>query len=114
MVTAGPGRAALAARALLDLGLPNDAVSRLLRGLSLCPRRPFVPRSRTKSHRRVLALLERSAREQGWLSRDAVTRLAHLQSFRSMADYDARISLERAREEATASETFIAEARGIV
>ncbi|HEX3594166.1 MAG TPA: HEPN domain-containing protein [Polyangiaceae bacterium] len=109
--------ASKAARALVDLGLPNDAVSRAYyaafhygRAVLLC--HGLEP----KPHRGVLALLERSAGEAGWLSRDAVTRLAHLQTFRSVADYDARvrISLERAREEVAASETFIAEARSIV
>jgi uncharacterized protein (UPF0332 family) len=68
--------ASKAARALVDLGLPNDAVSRAYyaafhygRAVLLC--HGLEP----KTHRGVLALLERSAGEAGWLSRDAVTRL---------------------------------------
>lgn len=103
-----------AARALLDLGLPNDAVSRAYYAAFHYARAVLLAHGLDpKTHRGVVALLEKSAGGVGWPSRDALSRLARLQTFRAIADYDSRerVSMERAREEVTAAEEFVAEAK---
>jgi len=105
-----------AAEALLSLALYNDAVSRayyaafhharallLLDGLE------------PKSHRGVLALLERHFEAAGRLSKEAVSRFARLQTFRGLADYDARDRLpkDRAEAEVASAGEFVREAREV-
>jgi uncharacterized protein (UPF0332 family) len=100
-----------AATALLQLGLFNDAVSRayyaafhharallLLRGLE------------PKTHEGVISLLALHFEQTGLLSSEALSVLARLQTFRSLADYDAgsRIAADRAADEVEAARGFIA------
>ena len=103
-----------AAEALLTLGLFNDAVSRayyaafhharallLLEGLE------------PKSPRGVFALLESHFGATRRLSYEALSRFARLQTFRGLADYDARerLAADRAADEVLSAKAFVDEAR---
>jgi len=103
-----------AAEALLAAGLPNDAIRRAnyaafhyARALLLC--RGLEP----KTHRGVVSLLAQHWERPGGLGADALSALARLQTFRGLADYDARARLgdERAREEVESARSFVAAAR---
>jgi len=106
-----------AANALLRLGLHNDAISRadyaafhyarallLLDGLE------------PKTHRGVIALLLERYEKTGRLEPGAVSVVARLQTFRGLADYDARerIPKERAVAEVAAAENFVEKARPLL
>lgn len=106
-----------AAEALLALGLFNDAVSRayyaafhharallLLEGLE------------AKTHRGVVALLSQHFAASGRLAQERLSELAALQTFRAVADYDARQRLAQTQAEAqvAAARRFVAAARTIV
>jgi uncharacterized protein len=106
-----------AAQALLALGLFNDAVSRayyaafhharallLLDGLE------------PKTHRGVVTLLSQHWAASGRLSQESLSDFAALQTFRAVADYDARQRLAQAQAEAqvAAAQRFVAAARLIV
>jgi uncharacterized protein len=106
-----------AAEALLGLGLHNDAVSRAYYaafhyGRALLLLEGLEP----KSHRGVFAPLERHFEATGRLSAQALSRLARLQTFRGMADYDAsdRLHETRATEEVASAREFVEEARRVL
>jgi uncharacterized protein (UPF0332 family) len=106
-----------AAKALLGLELWNDAVSRayyaafhyarvllLLEGLE------------PKTHRGVIALLSAHYERSDRLGADLVSAFARLQTFRGLADDDARerLSRERAETEVAAAERFVRKAQEIL
>jgi uncharacterized protein (UPF0332 family) len=106
-----------AAVALLDLDLPNDAVSRAYYAVFHYARAILLMHGlEPKTHRGVISTLEKSAGLPGWPSRDAISQFARLQTFRAIADYDSRerVSIERARGEVSAAELFIAEATALL
>ena len=103
-----------AAQALLGLDLYNDAVSRAYYAAFHYARALLLLEGlEPKSHRGVMALLEHHFEAAGRLSRDALSRFARLQTFRGLADYDARERLprERATEEVASARAFVDEAR---
>ena len=106
-----------AAEALLELGLPNDAVSRAYYAAFHYGRAVLLLDGlEPRSHRGVVALLERRAVEGRGPSQQGVSRLARLQTFRSLADYSAgeRLESERAAEECEAARAFVDEAREVL
>jgi len=97
------------AQALLELVLPNDAVSRAYYAAFHHARALLVMHDlEPRTHRGVIAALERLS-AAGELPAEDVSALARLQTFRALADYDSssRITAERARSEATASSTLV-------
>lgn len=106
-----------AARALVPLGLFNDAVSRAYYAAFHYARALLLLEGlEPKTHRGVFALLERHFEATGRLSRDALSRFARLQTFRGLADYDARdrLSAARGEEEVASAEAFVAEAQRVL
>jgi uncharacterized protein len=98
-----------AAAALLDLGLPNDAVSRAYYAAFHHARALLVLAGlEPKTHRGVVSMLEREC-ASGSLPIAEVTLLARLQTFRGLADYDAasRMSMDRATSEVAAAREFV-------
>jgi uncharacterized protein (UPF0332 family) len=103
-----------AADALLALGLNNDAVSRAYYAAFHYARALLLLEGlEPKSHRGAFALLEKHFEATGRLTRDALSRFARLQTFRSLADYDAgeRLPADRAAEEVASARAFVDEAR---
>jgi hypothetical protein len=106
-----------AADHLLGLGLHNDAVSRAYYAAFHYARALLLTEGlEPRTHRGVVALLERHFAAPGRLDRDAVALLARLQTFRSLADYDARERLpgERASAEVAAARRFVDLARSLL
>jgi len=106
-----------AAEALVGLGLNNDAVSRAYYAAFHYARALLLLEGlEPKSHRGVFSLLERHFEATGRLSREALSRFARLQTFRGLADYDSRdrLSGERAAEELSAAQLFVAEASALL
>jgi uncharacterized protein (UPF0332 family) len=106
-----------AAAALVGLGLNNDAVSRAYYAAFHYARALLLLEGlEPKSHRGVFSLLERHFEATGRLSREALSRFARLQTFRGLADYDSRdrLSGERAAEELSAAQLFVAEASALL
>lgn len=102
-----------AAEALLALGLHNDAISRAYYAAFHFARALLLLEGlEPKSHRGVFALLQRHFEATGRLSRDALSRLARLQTFRGLADYDSRerLTADRAIEEVGSARLFVEEA----
>ena len=96
------------------MDLFNDAVSRAYYAAFHYARALLLTEGlEPKSHRDVVALLEKHFEQVGRLSHGALSALARLQTFRAVADYDARERLprERASEEVAAARTFVEEAR---
>ena len=80
-----------AAEALLALGLYNDAVSRAYYAAFHHARALLVLEGlEPKSHRGVMALLAQQFEAKGRLTAESLSRFARLQTFRGLADYDAR------------------------
>ncbi len=105
-----------AAEALLGLQLYNDAVSRAYYAAFHYARALLLTEGlEPKTHRGVFALLERHFETPGRMSRESLSRFARLQTFRGLADYDARdrLSAERAAEEVGSARRFVLEAREI-
>ena len=103
-----------AAEALIAAGLPNDAISRAYYAAFHYARALLLVRGlEPKTHRGVLSLLAQHWQDPGGLSHDAISALARLQTFRSLADYDARARLgdDRAREEVASARGFVDAAR---
>ena len=69
-----------------------------------------------KTHRGVVTLLSEHFEATKRLSSDAVSALARVQTFRDIADYDARkrVARERAEQEVSAAERFVQEARTVL
>lgn len=106
-----------AAEALVAAGLPNDAISRAYYAAFHYARALLLVKGLDpKSHRGVLALLSQHWEHAGGLSRDAVASVARLQTFRGLADYDARARLgaERARDELESARAFVEAARALL
>ena len=106
-----------AAEALLELGLPNDTVSRAYyaafhyaRGLLLL--KGLEP----KTHRGVVSLLLEHYEKPGQIEPGAVSVLARLQTFRGLADYDARgrLPTDRAGAEVAAARLFVEKAKTLL
>ena len=103
-----------AAQALLDLDLPNDAVSRAYYAAFHYARALLLLQGlEPKTHRGVAALMATHLEGTGRLSKASVSAFARLQTFRATADYDARgrLTRERAAEEVRAAVEFVEEAR---
>jgi uncharacterized protein (UPF0332 family) len=115
---AGLGDDALAAaEALLAALLPNDAISRAYYAAFHYARALLLARGlEPKTHRGVLSLLAEHWEKPGGMSRDAISALARLQTFRGLADYDAsaRLTDERAREEVQSARGFVVLARAVL
>jgi uncharacterized protein (UPF0332 family) len=106
-----------AADALLHLGLCNDAVSRAYYAAFHYARALLVLEGlEPKTHRGVVALLSERFETPGRLAPGAVSALAHLQTFRSLADYDAseRLSRARAETEVAAAHQFVDAVRALL
>jgi uncharacterized protein (UPF0332 family) len=106
-----------AAEALLGLELVNDAVSRAYYAAFHYARALLLLEGlEPKSHRGVFALLERHFETTGRLPREALSRFARLQTFRGLADYDARerLSADRATEEVASAAAFVTEAKKVI
>ncbi len=106
-----------AAEHLLGLGLHNDAVSRAYYAAFHYTRAVLLTEGlEPRTHRGAVAMLERQFAAPGRLDRDAVSLLARLQTFRSLADYEARERLpgERAAEEVAAARRFVDLARSLL
>jgi uncharacterized protein (UPF0332 family) len=103
-----------AADALLQLGLPNDAVSRAYYAAFHYARALLLLEGlEPKTHRGVVALLLEHYENPGRLEAGAVSILARLQTFRGLADYDAhaRIAPDRAQAEVAAARRFVEQAK---
>jgi uncharacterized protein (UPF0332 family) len=99
-----------AADHLHELRLYNDAVSRAYYaafhyGRALLLTEGLEP----KTHRGIVSVLEREFVGRGRIAADAVSLLARLQTFRNIADYDARQRLTetRARTEVDQARRFV-------
>jgi uncharacterized protein (UPF0332 family) len=107
-----------AAEELLKLGLPNDAVSRAYYAAFHYARALLLLEGlEPKTHRGVVTLLSEHFEATKRLSSDAVSAaLARVQTFRDIADYDARnrVSRERAELEVKSAEQFVKEARAVL
>ena len=106
-----------AADALLALGLHNDAVSRAYYAAFHYARAMLVLEGlEPKTHRGVMALLTEHFEKSGRLDMGAVSLLAHLQTFRGLADYEAteRFSRERAESEVNAAHEFVEKAMAVL
>jgi hypothetical protein len=106
--------ALLAATALLDLGLHNDAVSRAYYAAFHYARALLLLDGlEPRTHRGMVSLLMEHYEKPGRLEAGAVSVLARLQTFRGLADYDARerIPKERAQSEVAAARAFVESAR---
>jgi hypothetical protein len=106
-----------AARHLLALGLHNDAVSRAYYAAFHFVRALLLTEGgEPRTHRGVVALLERDFVATGRIEPDVAARLARLQTFRGLADYDARerVSARRAREEVAAAEAVVDAVRKVL
>lgn len=106
-----------ASEELLKLGLHNDAVSRAYYAAFHYARAVLLLEGlEPKTHRGLVSLLTERANTAVGVTSEAVSLLARLQTFREIADYDARskLSRERAESEVNAARTFVAEARGRV
>ena len=106
-----------AAEALLGLGLHNDAVSRAYYAAFHYARALLLVEDlEPKTHRGALSLLQRHYGGDARLSQDALSRIARLQTFRGLADYDAsdRLPAARAEEEVSSAQAFVAEARAVL
>ena len=104
-----------AAELLATAGLANDAISRAYYAAFHLARALLLTEGlEPKTHGGTLALLHKHFGAR--LSSDALARLARLQTFRGLADYDARERLppHRATEEIAAATAFIAEARALL
>jgi uncharacterized protein len=106
-----------AAKALLQVQLHNDAVSRAYYaafhyGRALLLLEGLEP----KTHRGVVGLLMEHYEKPRRLGEGVVSVLARLQTFRHLADYDAgtRISQERAQTEVAAAQEFVEKARAFL
>lgn len=106
-----------AAQALLELGLHNDAVSRAYYAAFHYARALLLLEGlEPKTHRGVVSLLMDRYEKPGRLEPGAVSILARLQTFRGLADYDARerIAKDRADAEVAAAELFIERAKPLL
>jgi hypothetical protein len=106
-----------AAEALLALSLHNDAVSRAYYAAFHYARALLLLRGlEPKTHRGVLSLLSEHYERPALISPAIVSALAHLQTFRNIADYDAgsRIQAERAQAEVSAASAFVVTARALL
>ena len=106
-----------AADALLRVDLPNDAISRAYYAAFHYARALLLTQGlEPKTHRGVLSLLAKHFEVEGGLSRDVISVIARLQTFRALADYDARerISPARAAEEVDAAHSFVDAARALL
>jgi uncharacterized protein (UPF0332 family) len=102
-----------AAKALLELGLHNDAVSRAYYAVFHYARVLLLLEGlEPKTHRGVVTLLLEHYEKPGRLEPGMVSVLARLQTFRGLADYDAtdRIAKERAHGEVDAARLFVEKA----
>jgi uncharacterized protein (UPF0332 family) len=106
-----------AASALVEIGLPNDAVSRAYYaafhyGRALLLMAGLEP----KTHRGVVALLLERYEKPGRLEPGAVSILARLQTFRNLADYDAseRFTRDRAEAEVAVARLFVEKASALL
>ena len=103
-----------AAEALLGIDLPNDAVSRGYYAAFHYARAVLLTFGlEPKTHRGVVALL---TQQQHGLAEGLVSEIARLQTFRGLADYDARARLpaERAQAEVAAARRFVEAARAVL
>ena len=108
------GDALRAAEALLGLGLPNDAVSRAYYAAFHAARALLLSASlEPKTHRGVMALLNARFGEIG---EEQLSSFARLQTFRSIADYDARsrLSMSRASSEVASARAFVERSRAVL
>jgi uncharacterized protein (UPF0332 family) len=106
-----------AASALVELGLPNDAVSRAYYAAFHYARALLlVAGLEPKTHRGVISLLLERYEKPGRLEPGVVSILARLQTFRGLADYDAtaRLTRDRAEAEVTAARLFVEKARALL
>lgn len=106
-----------AAEQLLAIELPNDAISRAYYAAFHYARALLLTEGlEPRTHRGVVALLEECFVPSGRLDREMVSRLARLQTFRGLADYDARqrLSMERAAEEVAVARRFVEESRSLL
>jgi uncharacterized protein (UPF0332 family) len=106
-----------AAKALLGLGLPNDAVSRAYYAAFHYARALLLTADlEPKTHRGVVALLLDRFEKPGRLEPGAVSELARLQTFRNLADYDSteRMAIDRATSEVEAAQRFIAKVKALL
>jgi hypothetical protein len=105
------GDALRAAEALLGLGLPNDAVSRAYYAAFHAARALLMTAGlEPKTHRGVMALLNERFVEIG---EEQLSSFARLQTFRAIADYDARarLSASRASAEVASARSFVERSR---
>ena len=106
-----------AASALVELGLPNDAVSRAYYAAFHYARALLLVEGlEPKTHRGVVSLLLERYENAGRLEPGAVSILARLQTFRGLADYDAteRLSQDRAEAEVAAARLFVEKAKALL
>ena len=105
-----------AARSLIELQLPNDAVSRAYYAAMHHARALLLIEGlEPKSHHGVLTLLGQHMRGADRLSIESLKIFGELQDRRSSADYTAaRIPLATAEALVTDAESFIVEARRIL
>lgn len=106
-----------AARALIDLGLPNDAVSRAYYAAYHYARALLLTKGlEPKTHRGVLAFLTKHFESVDALGSESITAIARLETFRGLADYAAseRLTDERAKAEVDAAARFVGVARALL
>jgi hypothetical protein len=105
-----------AAKVLLTIGLPNDAVSRAYYAAFHYARAVLLMHGlEPRTHRGVIAVLVAERDPPIGLSREAISDLARLQTMRDTADYArSRVPRERAADEVAAAERFVAAARALL
>lgn len=102
-----------AAEALEQLGLFNDAISRAYYAAFHYARALLLTEGREpKTHRGIVALLGERFEGPDGLGSEAISAFARLQTFRGVADYDARdrLTAERAAAELASARAFVTQA----